>query len=176
MQLKYDLNLDSNFLIALAYVNIKNGSRIQKDTKDIFCRKTKFDTSTSLLNKIMTIWNILSNTLNRRQGSVWTLSPFGFSKNIFFGERVKSCFFVTFNNVINDTFRENFTDIPQVGQKKWSFPYSILTIFINFLNFLTFPCYKETNEASLLQMMSAWFYFQPTSDRLLNNCIKLYCY
>ena len=52
------------------------------------------------------------------------------------------------------------------------FSQSILTIFMDFTDFSTFPCYKETNDVSILQMMSALFYFQLT----LNNCIKLYLY
>ena len=38
---------------------------------------------------------------------------------------------------------------------------SILTIFVNFPDFLTFSCYKETKDVSIKQMMSAFFYFQP---------------
>ena len=49
---------------------------------------------------------------------------------------------------------------------------SILTIFMDLTDFSTFPCYKETNDVSILQIMSAFFYFQ----LFLNNCIKLYLY
>ena len=42
--------------------------------------------------------------------------------------------------------------------------------------FLTFPRYKETNEVSLQQMMSAFFDFQHAWNRLFNNSIKLYWY
>ena len=42
----------------------------------------------------------------------------------------------------------------------------------DFTDFSTFPCYKETNDVSILQIMSAFFYFQ----LFLNNCIKLYLY
>ena len=44
-------------------------------------------------------------------------SPCGFSKNVFSKERVKPCFFVTFNIIISHTFPENFIEIPQVVQK-----------------------------------------------------------
>ena len=50
------------------------------------------------------------------------------------------------------------------------------SIFLNFLDFLTLTCYKETNDVSLEQMMSAFFHFQHTLYRLFNNCIKLYWY
>ena len=45
----------------------------------------------------------------------------------------------------------------------------MLTIFINFLDFLTFPCYKETNDVSIQQMMSALFYYKPTLNRLFSS-------
>ena len=52
--------------------------------------------------------------------------------------------------------------------------YLFSSIFINFLDFLTFPCYKETNNVSLEQTMSVFFHFQQTLNRPFNNCIKLY--
>ena len=86
-------------------------------------------------------------------------------------------FFVTFNIIINHIFPENFTEIPQVVQKIWRLSLSILAIFFDFLDFLTFPCFKKTDDVSLKQMMSSFFHFQHTLNRLLNNCIKLYwCY
>ena len=48
------------------------------------------------------------------------------------------------------------------------------SILIDFLDFLTFTCYKETNDVSLQQMMSAFFQIQHTLNRLYHNCIKLY--
>ena len=39
---------------------------------------------------------------------------------------------------------------------------------------LAFSCYKETNDVSLYQMMSAFSHFWHTLNRLFNNCIKLY--
>ena len=83
---------------------------------------------------------------------------------------MKPWFFVTFNITISHIFSENFIEVPQVAQKIRRFSPSILTIFTIFIDFsdiLTFPCYKETNEASILKMMSPFI-------RLLNNCIKLY--
>ena len=72
---------------------------------------------------------------------------------------------------------QNFIEVPQVFQKIWRFSLSILTIFtIFFFDILTFSCYKETNDVSIWQMMPALFHFQPTLNRLLNNCIKLYWY
>ena len=41
----------------------------------------------------------------------------GFSENVSSKEKVKPCFFVTFNIIISYIFPENFIEIPQVGQK-----------------------------------------------------------
>ena len=53
---------------------------------------------------------------------------------------VQEAFFVTFNFKISHTFPENFIEIPQVVQVVWRFSSSIVTVFINFTDFLTFPC------------------------------------
>ena len=86
--------------------------------------------------------------------------------------------FLWLNIIISHIFPENFIYIPHVVQKIWrlSLSLSILAIFIDFLNFLLFPSYKETNDISLWQIMSAFFHFQHTLNRLFNNCIKLYWY
>ena len=57
--------------------------------------------------------------------------------------------FGIFNIIISDTFPENFIEIPQVIQKIRRFSSSILTIFIFFSDFLTFPCCKETDNVSI---------------------------
>ena len=88
----------------------------------------------------------------------------------------KPWFFLTFSIIIKHIFPEDFIEIRQFVQKIWIISLSILANFINFLDFLTFPCYKETNDVGLYQMMSAFFHFQHTSDRLFNNCIKLCWY
>ena len=51
-----------------------------------------------------------------------------------------------FNIIISQIFPENFIEISKVAKEIWRFSASILTIFINFLDFLTFSCYKETND------------------------------
>ena len=43
--------------------------------------------------------------------------PCGFSKNVFFKERIKPWFFVTFNIIISYILPEIFIEIPQVAQK-----------------------------------------------------------
>ena len=78
-------------------------------------------------------------------GDEFDPSPCGFSKNVFFRESMEPCFFVTFNILITHIFPETFIEIPQLVQKIWRFSSSILTIFINFSNFSTFPCCKETS-------------------------------
>ena len=48
------------------------------------------------------------------------------------------------------------------------------SIFIDFLDFLKFSCYKESNDIRLSQMMSVFCHFQHTLNRLFNTYIKLY--
>ena len=79
-------------------------------------------------------------------------------------KRLKPWFFLTFNIIISHIFPENFDWISEVVQKIWRFSLSILTIFIDF--FLT----------SAYMMISAFFKFKSTLNRLLNNWIKLYQY
>ena len=64
--------------------------------------------------------------------------PCGFSNNVSSKERVKRCFFGTFNIIISHIFPENFIEIPQVDQKIWGIFLSILAIFIDFDRFFGF--------------------------------------
>ena len=51
------------------------------------------------------------------------------------------------NIIMSYVFPENFIETPQVVQKIRRFSSSIAsTILIHFSDFLTFPCYKETND------------------------------
>ena len=43
--------------------------------------------------------------------------------------------------------------------------YLFSSIFINFLDFLTFPCYKKTKGVSLSKMISAFFQLQPVLNK-----------
>ena len=43
--------------------------------------------------------------------------PCSFSRNVFSRERVKHCFFVTFDIIISHIFSDNFIEIPQIVQK-----------------------------------------------------------
>ena len=85
-------------------------------------------------------------------GGRWSIQfdpPCGFSKNVSPKVMVKPCFVVTFNSFISLIFPEDFIEIPQFVQKIWRPSLSILAIFIDFLEFLIFPCYKESNDVSL---------------------------
>ena len=95
------------------------------------------------------------------------MTPSGFSKKVFSTERVKPYRFAIFNIIISHIFPENFIEIAQVVQNICRFSLSILTVFINFWVILIFPCYKENNDASTKQVMSALFYFQRTWNRFL---------
>ena len=77
------------------------------------------------------------------------------------GESVKPCFFCDFYYFSSLTFPENFIEISHIVQKIWRFFTLIFTIFINFSDFLTFPCYRKTNYVNTKQMT-------------FNNCIKFY--
>ena len=57
-------------------------------------------------------------------------------------ERVEPWFFVTFNIITSHIF-EHFIEFRQVIQKIWKFHPSVLTTFINFLDFFTFLCHRE---------------------------------
>ena len=92
------------------------------------------------------------------------LSTCKFSKNVSSKQRLKPCVFMTFNIIISYIFPENFIELPQVVQNIWRLSLSILAIFMDF----------QTNDVSLWQMMSRFFHFQYTLNRLFNNCIKSY--
>ena len=83
----------------------------------------------------------------------------GFSKNLSFKERVKHWNFMTFIIIISYIFPENFIEIVLVVQK-----IHVILSFFGF--FLAFPCNKETNGLSLYLMMSVFFHFKNTSNRL----------
>ena len=71
-----------------------------------------------------------------------------FFQRFVFQRKVKSWFFVTFNIFLSHIFHGNFIEFPQVLQKIWKFSCSILSIFKIFLDYFTFPCYKETDDIS----------------------------
>ena len=102
--------------------------------------------------------------------------PVVFPKMHLLERRWSPVLFVTFNIVISFIFPKIFIEVPQVVQKIWRFSPSILSIFTDFSDFLSFPSYKETKHYSIEQMMSAFFYFQPILNRLVNNFIKFYWY
>ena len=56
---------------------------------------------------------------------------------------------MTFTIIVSHVFPENLIEVPQVVQKIGRFSLPILTIFINFSEFLTFPCYKESNNVDI---------------------------
>ena len=80
-----------------------------------------------------------------RLGSGW--SPGYWWWNVSSRERVKPRL-LWLNIIIRHIFPEDFIEIPQVVLKILISP-SILTMFINFLDFLTYPCYKKTNTVSI---------------------------
>ena len=99
-----------------------------------------------------------------------------FPKKLYFRVRVKPCFFVTFNIIVSHIFPENFVDVSHIAQRIRRFSPSILTIFIDFSDFLNFSSRKETSDFSIQQMISSIFYFQAIINSLFNNFINLYWY
>ena len=77
-------------------------------------------------------------------GGEVNLTPFpspthcGFSKMVSFKERMKPCFFVTFNNCLSYIFLKSLIEIPQVIQKIRRLPLSMQPISINFHRFFGF--------------------------------------
>ena len=75
---------------------------------------------------------------------------FGFQNYVLQREREgENLLFCDFYIIISQIFPETFIEIPQVVQKILRFFHSMLPIFIDFLSFLTFACFKETNDVSM---------------------------
>ena len=73
----------------------------------------------------------------------------GFSKNLSSKERLKPWFFETFNIIISGIFPEISLKFLKSFRKYEEFfcqYYLFSSIFIEYLDFLTFLCYKETND------------------------------
>ena len=97
--------------------------------------------------KTLSAFLYLVLTLKRVGGVNLTLPP-DYSKIVFSREKVKPCFFVTFNIITSHIFPENFIKIPQLIHifiiYIWRFYSSIWTIFINFFEF--FDIYLVTKK------------------------------
>ena len=72
-------------------------------------------------------------------GAQFDPSPMLFFKKKSSVERVNPCFFVASNGIISHIFPENLIKLPQVFPEIGRFSPSILTIFVSFLEFVTFP-------------------------------------
>ena len=68
---------------------------------------------------------------------------YGSYQNVFSGETVKPCFFVLFNIAISYIFLKKFIEINYVFQKILRFSSPILTIIVNFEDFLNFLVTKN---------------------------------
>ena len=64
---------------------------------------------------------------------------------------------MTINIIISHMLPEIVIEIPEVDLKIKRFSPSVLTIFINFLDLVSLPCYEESNDVSMQRMMSAFF-------------------
>ena len=85
-------------------------------------------------------------------------------------------FFMTFKIIINHIFPENF--IEPVTRYEHFPIFSVITSYFHqfffLFVFLKFTCYKEAKNVTLQQMMSVFFHFQPTLNRLRKNGMTLY--
>ena len=100
----------------------------------------KSTTVTVTLSCVITETNLYLTVKRLRRGGGVQIDPppCGFSKNVSSKERVKPCFFLTFNIILRHIFPEKFIEFPQVAQKIWRNSLSILPIFINFPRFIGF--------------------------------------
>ena len=128
------MNWDKNFKIIKRIKEKKR--KLSKFSSFWFCPILKIEISESfLLLQILTV-------------------DVTFSKLVFSRERVKPCFSVTFK--ISHVFTKKCHWSSSCSEDMEIFSFNI-NIFINFLGFLTFSCYKKINGISILQMMSALF-------------------
>ena len=58
--------------------------------------------------------------------------------------------------------------------RRYEFLLFNLTIFVNFLDFLPFTCYKNTNDTSIYKIILADFRLGIILNKLFKNCNKLY--
>ena len=103
-------------------------------------------------------------------------SPCGFLKTLFCRERLKPCFFFTFDFTIRNIFSKNFIEIPQVVRKIWRFSSSISIIFITFWIIWHFLDANKLMISASDRWCQHLFYLQPTLNRLFKNCTKLKWY
>ena len=67
------------------------------------------------------------------------------------GKMVNPCFSVTFHVILSHIFPKTFIEICQVFQKIWRFLWRFFDVnyFLKFFGFLTFSCYKKTNDVRI---------------------------
>ena len=82
-------------------------------------------------------------------------------------ESVKFCFLVTFNITLSYIFPENFIEIYQVSQNICIFASSILTIFINLLDF------KKANDVSIYKIVSVVFWLRINLNNDISFCLQV---
>ena len=134
---------------------------------DFFCGvMSTFDDSDCPFGNLIIGISVSALSVSRAQSDP-SPPPHGFSKNLSSKERVKGWFFVTFNIIISRIFHWNSSNRSE-DMKSFSVNISCFHRFpLVFWIFLIFPCYKETNDVSLEQIMSPFLHFQHTSNCLI---------
>lgn len=92
-------------------------------------------------------------------GVTLTRFPLSFFQKCIFQRGSEVLDFVAFN------FVTSYVKIPQVD---------FLLQFQYIIIFFGFSCYKKTDDVSIKHMASAFFNIPPTSNRWINNCVKLF--
>ena len=113
------------YIFVILYVYINNARNIFEQTK-------------------CTSWII-----PKKAGGVNLTSRCRFSKHASSKERVTPCFFVNFNIITSHISLGKFIKTPQIFEKIYRVSLSILAFSTNFVDFVTFPCYKETKDTNL---------------------------
>ena len=106
------------------------------------------------LNKIRLELNLVSYAMKSDIKTATTaytselvnFTPLWSFQKCIFSTKGEALFFMTFNVFVSHIFPENFIKIPPVIQKISRSPPSIFIILIKFTDFVTFPCYIETND------------------------------
>ena len=106
-------------------------SRESPETLQKLCLWTKFPPQ--IIRRNLGVLTL--KRLGEGGGSIWPLTPCGFSENVSSKERVKPWFFVTFSVILRHIFPENFIEFSLVVQKIWTISLPILAIFIHFHRF-----------------------------------------
>ena len=108
---------------------------------------------------------IIANNVNNRGRGIGLRIYVRYYRLVLF--KFHRSFFASLCSQFNNTFNKNFTVISLLLLSQWQTSKSSLSKCLS--------C-KESNDASIYQMISPLFYFQPSLNRFFRHCIKLFTY